>query len=221
MKKFLPVFLAFCLGLVPVFGEEDVTASEAETAAVNEALTAVESQDDVAMQAATEESVVAMVEAEAAPMFGSDVPQISLLSAFGAMGLVLCLLVGAYFGIKKFAPGYFPATASSGNNLKIVESLGMGDRRSIALVEVGGKRFLIGSTPQQVNMLTALPEHISLVDEDSPARVASAVNDGGERKTFRSMFEIGRNRPDRHSEKVLPDEIRQKMRRLREALENR
>ena len=222
MKMILPVFLALCLGVAPMFGE-GVKTPAAETVSVEAEQSAVESNDAAAQPVISEAAAVVPAETEQAAMFGSEVPQISMASAFGAMGLVLCLLVGAYFGIKKFAPGLIPATASStGNNLKIVESLGMGDRRSIALVEVGGKRFLIGSTPQQINMLTALPEHISLVDESNDASTVSAIDDEGERKTFRNIFEIGRKRPAaRYSEKVIPDEIRQKMRRLREALEHR
>jgi len=220
MKIFLPVFLALCMGVMPVFCQ-DVQASAAAVAGVESAEAAqagAESMETLLLAGSN-----ASVAAEEASMFGNDVPQISMFRAFGGMGLVLCLLLGAYFGLRKFAPGYFPKTASDGKNLKIVESIGMGDRRSIALVEVGEKRFLIGSTPQQINLLTVLPEHFSLVAEDDVKETKSLkVKDEGERYAFRNMFEMGKKQPARHSgNDVLPEEVRQKMRRLREALENR
>ena len=219
MKIFLPVFLALCLGVLPVFSQ-DVQASipAAEETEADAAWAETELQETYAplsagsnVNAATEETA----------MFGNDVP--SMFRAFGGMGLVLCLLLGAYFGIRKFAPGYFPKMASDGKNLKIVESLGMGDRRSIALVEVGDKRFLIGSTPQQINLLTALPEHFSLVAEDNDAKETNGLKVKGEdeKHAFRDLFEAGKKRPIKHSREILPEEIRQKMRQLRAALENR
>ena len=224
MKKILPVFLALCLGVAPVFGQ-DIQLSVEETGSVEPAQFEAEYREISVLTEKPEVSAAPVVMAEETPLlFGSDVPQLSMLRVFGGMGLVLCMLVGAYIGIRKFAPGYFPKTSSDGKNLKIVESIGMGDRRSIALVEVGGKRFLIGSTPQQINLLTTLPEHFSLVAEEyevNTVKVANGLKEEGERQTFRNLFEMGKRRPVRHPEKVLPDEVRQKMRRLREALENR
>jgi len=225
MKKFLPVLLALCLGVAPVFGQ-DVQVAVEESESAESALIEAESLEIAAQAVSREVSAAPILMAEEqAPLFGSDVPQLSVLRVFGGMGLVLCLLVGAYFGLRKLAPGYFPKTVSGGKNLKIVESIGMGDRRSIALVEVGGKRFLIGSTPQQINLLTTLPEHFSLVAEEDEVNVAQAANnlkEEGERHIFRNLFEAKRKRSNPgHPEKVLPEEVRQKMRRLREALENR
>jgi len=218
MKKILPVLLALCLGVAPVFSESVQTPGTAVVAGIEEAAAAP--QSEAGFQEIPALPVMGAA-AEETASFGSDVPQFSMLRAFGGLCLVLCLLVGAYLGIRKFAPGYFPKMASEGKNLKIVESIGMGERRSIALVEVGGKRFLIGSTPQQINMLTALPEHFSLVAEESEAPVAPVAKEEGEKQSFRHLFDIGKKHHARHSGHVLPDEIRMKMRRLREALENR
>jgi len=228
MKKFLPVFLALCLGVSPVFGQE-VQASAASAVAETELAEAVSAEAEyqetsALLSAETEEGIAAASATEQTALFGNDVPQLSMVRAFGGMGLVLCLLIGVYFGIRKFAPGYFPKMSSEGKNLKIIESLGMGDRRSIALVEVGGKRFLVGSTPQQINLLTALPEHFSLAGEDRGADSFKGVEvrqEGEERQAFRNLFDMGRKRSTKHTGNVLPDEVRRKMQRLREALENR
>ena len=212
-----------CLGVAPVICQE-VQASAVEAVSEEAGQLEAESMDASTLAAEPEVNAATVAAAEEVPMFGSDVPQLSLLRAFGGMGLVLCLLVGAYLCIRKFAPGYFPKVSCEGKNLKIVESIGMGDRRSIALVEVGGKRFLIGSTPQQINLLTTLSEHFSLVAEDNDASdliKTSTIKEEGERQVFRNLFDRGKRRSVRHSENVLSEEIRQKMRRLREALENR
>lgn len=225
MKKFLPAFLALCLGIAPVFSQDFQTPA-AETVSVEPGQLEAESLEVLTQTAKPEAEAAPAVTAEQAMMLGSDVPELPMLRAFGGLGLVLCLLIGAYFGIRKFAPGYFPKTLSGGGkNLKIVESIGMGDRRSIALVEVGGKRFLVGSTPQQINLLTTLPEHFSLVAEEEEVNVVKVAGgmkeEAVERQTFRNLFDKGKKRPAMNSGKVLPEEVRQKMRRLREALENR
>ncbi|MDR0311628.1 MAG: flagellar biosynthetic protein FliO [Acidobacteriota bacterium] len=224
MKVILPVFLALCLGVVPVFCQ-DALIPDAETISAESAQSGIEAADASAPPVMPEVNAAATVADGETPLFGADVPQFSMLRAFSGLGLVLCLLIGAYFGVRKLAPGYFPfpRVSPAGKNLKIVESLSMGDRRSISLVEVGGRRFLVGSTPQQINLLTALSEHFSLVAEDSEAGVTaeSPVKEEGEKHVFRNIFNRMGEKPATRRGDVLPDEIRQKMRRLREALENR
>jgi flagellar biosynthetic protein FliO len=227
MKIVLPVFLALCLGVAPVFGQnvEEISAAAAEAELTEAAPSEAEYRETSALIQDGEsiDSSMAAV-AEEASLFGSDVPQLSVMRAFGGMGLVLCLLVGAYLGIRKFAPGYFPKMSSESKNLKVIESLGMGDRRSIALVEVGGKRFLVGSTPQQINLLTTLPEHFSLAAEGDGLNDSKGIEireAGEERQAFRNMFDMGKKRSAKYTGNVLSEEVRRKMRRLNEALENR
>jgi flagellar biogenesis protein FliO len=40
--------------------------------------------------------------------------------------------------------------------LRLVDSLGLGERRSVAVLEVEGRRFLIGATPHAVTLLGEL-----------------------------------------------------------------
>jgi flagellar biosynthesis protein FliO len=40
--------------------------------------------------------------------------------------------------------------------LRLVDSLGLGERRSVAVLEVEGRRFLVGTTPQAVTLLGEL-----------------------------------------------------------------
>jgi flagellar biosynthetic protein FliO len=142
-----------------------------------------------------------------------------MLRTLGGMGIVLCLMIGIFFAAKKFAPRYFTRAAEE-RNLKIVDTLAMGDRRSISLIEVGGNRFLVGNTPQQINLLAALPEPISLVSE--PEALPANPKEKSRRdfaSPFRNLFESEKKGRVQHMAHVLPEDIRTKMRQLRESLE--
>jgi flagellar biosynthetic protein FliO len=156
--------------------------------------------------------------AQAADIRETEV-QFPIVRTFGGMGLVLCFMIAAFFAAKKFAPRYFKKSTSE-RNLKIIETLGMGDRRSISLVEVGNNRFLIGNTPHQINLLAALPEPMSLVSEpEAMALTAQNTPRKEQRTSFKNMFEVEKGRPPKYAGNPLPEDLRTKMRQLRDALE--
>jgi len=137
----------------------------------------------------------------------------------GGLGLVICLMIAAYFAAKKFAPRYF-AKGTTEKNLKVIETLSMGDKRSISMIEVANCRFLIGNTPNQINLLMALPEAFSLVSEPETMPVSAKSTTLKESVSpFRSLFEVEKKRPSQRAGNPLPDDIRMKMRQLRAALE--
>jgi flagellar biosynthetic protein FliO len=142
-----------------------------------------------------------------------------IFRTLGGMGLVLCLMIGIYFAAKKYAPRYF-AKANSEKHLRVIETLSMGDRRSISLIEVGDSRFLMGNTPHQINLLAALPEPLSLASEPD----VISTNPKGKLKSessspFQNLFDVEkRNRPQ-YRGNPLPEDIRTKMRQLRDSLE--
>lgn len=152
---------------------------------------------------------------------GIAVPDVgfSVLRTVGGLGLVLTLIAGGYFGVRKFAPQYF-AKSPSGQAMKVIETLPMGDRRSISLIEVANNRFLVGNTPQQINLIFAMPDSLSLVSESeampSMAKPAPAKESGLQ---FRRMYDVEKGRTARRASNPLPDDLRMKMRQLRRALE--
>jgi flagellar biosynthetic protein FliO len=153
----------------------------------------------------------------------ADVPDggmhFPVLRTIGGMGIVLCLIIGLYFAAKKFAPGYF-CKAAAERNLKVIETLPMGDRRSISLVEVGGNRFLFGNTPQQINFLAALPVPISLASEpDALPENPKEKNRREFTSPFRNLFEVEKKEKPPSMANALSEDVRMKMRQLREALE--
>ncbi len=143
--------------------------------------------------------------------------QFPLLRTVGGLGLVLCLMVALYFGARKYFPQYFQK-APSEQNLKILETLSMGDRRSIALIQVADQRFLIGNTQHGINLLTTISGSTPLTPEiNEPPRPSQRKNGSG--NSFKNLFEFEKKRPVPNPGNPLPEDIRTKMRLLREALE--
>jgi flagellar biosynthetic protein FliO len=144
--------------------------------------------------------------------------QFPTIKVIGGMGLVTCLMAVVYFGAKKIFPQYFSKPKSM-KNLRIVETLALGDRRSVALIEVGESVFLIGNTPQQINLVAALPDGFSLASESEPAIAAAKGSYAKEAAMpFRNLFEVEKSRLQKN-DSPLSDDLRIKMRQLREALE--
>jgi flagellar biosynthetic protein FliO len=207
MKVFWRNLVLFAVLFIPVSGYSAASPSSAPAVekAAGEELTPLASQP--------------VPDAPAPEVRDTDM-QFPVLRTIGGMGLVVFLMAGAFFGAKKFAPRYFNKPASQ-RNLKIVETLGMGDRRSISLIEVGGARFLVGNTPQQINLLATLSEPVSLVSEPETAETTTpkAPVKKGSGAPFRNLFEIEKGRPTQNAAHPLPDDLRVKMRQLRDALE--
>jgi flagellar biosynthetic protein FliO len=143
--------------------------------------------------------------------------QFPTIKVIGGMGLVLCLMGTVYFGAKKIFPQYFSKPKSM-KNLRIVETLALGDRRSIALIEVGESKFLIGNTPQQINLVATLPESFSLAEPESLTAPLKSYSPKEAATPFRNLFEVEKTRIQKN-DNILSDDLRSKMRQLREALE--
>ncbi len=199
--------LIILLFIIPAYGQSvSVPAQVAEGSAAN-------GSNDRPVSLSTPTSPSTPVELPATN------PSFPVLRTIGGMGLVLCLMIGGYFAAKKIAPRFF-AKGSSDRNLKVIETLSMGDKRSIAMIEVGNSRFLIGNTPHQINLLAALPEPLSMVSEPE---ILPAVSKRSTMKEpiapFRNLFEVEKKRPTQYAGNPLPEDIRTKMRQLRESLE--
>lgn len=143
----------------------------------------------------------------------------SMVKAAGGFGLVLCLIALAYVGGRKLFPKYFVRGAAE-KSLKLVETLAIGEKRSIAVIEFEGQRMIIGNTPNQVTLLATLPMKLSLV-EDSPATPAPSFEFSKSKiasDSFRGLYEIEKTN-GRGNRKAIPPDIQAKMRQLRESLE--
>ena len=145
------------------------------------------------------------------PAMGSSVSSLTLplLRALGGLGLVLSLILAGFFAAKKFAPQYLGKRPSE-RQLKIVETLSLGDKRAVSLIQVDGRQFLVGNTPHQINLLASLSE--------SPL----VISEPGAKDRFRTLYEVEKNSKLRDSgrqPKGLTPDVRAKLRQLQETLE--
>ena len=76
------------------------------------------------------------------------------LRAFGSLVLVLGLAGLSLWALKKYGRGRLPG--SGGGKLKIDETLALGDRRYVSILDVEGERFLIALAPQGISLLARL-----------------------------------------------------------------
>lgn len=148
--------------------------------------------------------------AESLPAMPDSGP--SLVRTLGGLGIVLALITAGYFAARRFAPRYF-AKRDAHRSLRLVENLAMGEKRSVAIIAVEDRHYLIGNTPNGITLLAAIPGTFAQPEEPAEADArASGEN------SFRSLYEM-ESGAGRASAKIIPPEIQAKMRRLREALE--
>jgi flagellar biosynthetic protein FliO len=158
--------------------------------------------------------------AQEIPAIASDFPMARVLGAFG---IVLTLIGGAVFGTRKFAPQLLRKTAPQ-KSLKVIESLAMGEKRSISVIQVEDKRFLIGATSSQITLLAPLRGPLSIEDEPAakpPLEPVAPPRPKAPVEKFRNIFEIEKAMPGRNGTRIktIPPDVRAKMRQLRESLE--
>ena len=76
-----------------------------------------------------------------------------LLRTIGALLLIVGLIVAAAWGMKRFGGARFGAPKADAPELAVLNSIGLGERRSLAIVRFGERTLLIGSTPQTVTLI--------------------------------------------------------------------
>jgi len=80
------------------------------------------------------------------------------LSALGSLLVVIGLILLLAWLAKRFLPNHLTGAGQGEGRLKLLQSLPLGQRRFVTLVEVDGKRFLLGVAEQQVTLLKALDD---------------------------------------------------------------
>lgn len=143
----------------------------APDAAGNEAApaTATAPAAPAALPAATPEQQAALAGARPAPA-GIDPAHAptatgSLLTTIFSLILVLALLVGLAWLLKRFGP----KTITGGANVKLVGALSVGARERILVVEVGEQWIVVGASPGRMNALATMPRQ----ESSEPATTAA------------------------------------------------
>lgn len=111
-------------------------------------------------------------------------------SIFGTIGSIFIAIVGfilivylAYFATKKM--GKRLSIRGVGNkNIKILESISVGQNKSIAIIETAGKVLLIGITQNEITLISELDENMIDRVEDEKSANGMAFS-----KAFKSVLE--------------------------------
>ncbi|MFO7265455.1 MAG: flagellar biosynthetic protein FliO [Limnochordales bacterium] len=80
---------------------------------------------------------------------------LGLLQYAWRVALVFALLLAAAYAVRRWAGSAGPGRLARGR-VRIVEAVPVGPQRLLLLVEVEGRRLLIGATPQSFTLLAQL-----------------------------------------------------------------
>jgi flagellar biosynthetic protein FliO len=111
-----------------------------------------------------------------------------LARTFGALLLIAGLIAASAWGLKKFGGARFGAAAEDAPVLKVMSSVSLGDKRSLAVVRFGSRVLLVGSTPQSVTLIA---------EQASEGEAADRTDEADDGPPFRSVadFLADENRP--------------------------
>ena len=95
---------------------------------------------------------------------------VTLLRFSLSLALVLGLAYATILGLKRFT-GLRTVTGRGQTRIRVIENTPLGASRALHLVEVGKRRFVVGSTASQVNLITEV-EPDELPDTGTPQPAA-------------------------------------------------
>ncbi len=87
-----------------------------------------------------------------------------LASLIGGLALILGLIYGLSWFVKRFSQGGFMQNPS----MKIVSAMPLGTRERLMLVDVGGKQLLLGVTATHINTLHVFDEPVVHAEKPTP-----------------------------------------------------
>jgi flagellar protein FliO/FliZ len=85
----------------------------------------------------------------------SGLSGMDMLRFAGSLVLVLCLLGGLLWALKRMQTGIRPGGGV--RQLQVIEAVSVGPRQKIALVRVGSREVLVGVSPTQLTALGSWP----------------------------------------------------------------
>jgi flagellar protein FliO/FliZ len=99
----------------------------------------------------------------------------SLLQTILALVLVLGLLLGLAWFMKRYGPRAMGASAT----VKLVGALNIGGRERIMVVEVGDQWIVVGASPGRVNALATMPRQEGAQSDGPQASLAAHMPAAG------------------------------------------
>lgn len=91
------------------------------------------------------------------PIPGSENLSGTLTKLVMSLAIVIGLIVAFGYFAKRILPRQFGIVGGEAS-MRLVQNLALGPNRFVSLVEVDGRRFLLGVTENQINLLNALDE---------------------------------------------------------------
>jgi flagellar biosynthetic protein FliO len=85
-----------------------------------------------------------------------------LIRTAGALLIIVGLIVAAGWGLRRLGGARFGATGQDSPELAVLSSVGLGERRSLAVVRFANRTLLIGTTAQSITLLADEAHHSSL-----------------------------------------------------------
>ncbi|MBQ5948601.1 flagellar biosynthetic protein FliO [Massilia sp. ST3] len=95
----------------------------------------------------------------------------SLMQTILALVLVLAVLAGLAWFLKRFAPKMM---GGANSNLRMVGSLNLGGRERIMVVEVGDQWIVVGASPGRINALATMPRQAGVEGDAAVAATGAA-----------------------------------------------
>lgn len=80
------------------------------------------------------------------------------INTFGSLLFVLALIVIIAWAARRFLFDKLGVANKTQGRMFVVQNLPLGSRRHVSLIEVDGKRYLLGVTDHQVNLIKALDD---------------------------------------------------------------
>ncbi|MCB2184858.1 MAG: flagellar biosynthetic protein FliO [Deltaproteobacteria bacterium] len=100
------------------------------------------------------------------PLTGGDLTAM-MVKMVAALALVLGLMLGLYWVLRRFVPGGGGGGSLAAGGLRQVGRLALGPKKSLVLVEMGSRILVLGVGEQEINLL------YSVDDPEEVARLAA------------------------------------------------
>lgn len=143
-----------------VFANDSATVAENTTAVASSAAVNVANEPSPATSSPL--TTPAAKSATPVPVKTNSASQ--LASLVGGLLLILTLIYGLSWFVKRFSQGGFLQNPT----MKIVSAMPLGTRERLMLVDVGGKQLLLGVTATQINTLHVFDEPVVATHKDQP-----------------------------------------------------
>lgn len=209
MKPTLALLLAPLLILsinsLPAFAQQQLVAEQSSTAAQAPTANPAPGAENSPAPAPTPEtqSLPPMSESDRLPFMQDNQSQVAdseapssfnlLLRTVGALLLIVGLVFGAAWSLRRFGGTRFGAAQPNAPPLTVLSTMPLGDRRSLAIVKFGDRTLLLGSTPQNITLIAE--EEIQQDEELPPARsVAEMLKQNQEGDPFARELSDAENR---------------------------